>query len=57
MYGMNIMIIFFIWDFYKYETEGGLFLKDEYSTGLNDAHPNKQFAGRIAPLFLNLLLM
>lgn len=51
-YGDNI----FIWDFYKYETEGGLFLKDEYSTGLNDAHPNKQFAGRIAPLFSQFII-
>jgi hypothetical protein len=46
----------FIWDFYSYETEGGLFLKDEYSITPDDSHPNKQFSGRIAPLFAQFII-
>jgi len=41
----------FIWDFYGLETEGELYLKDTYSLGLEDSHPNESFAKRIAPLF------
>lgn len=46
----------YIWDFYKYETEGGLYLKGEYSASTEDSHPNKQFAGRIAPLFAQFII-
>jgi hypothetical protein len=41
----------FIWDFYKYETEGGLYLKEEYASGPDNSHPNRKFSGAIAPLF------
>jgi len=41
----------FIWDFYSYETEGGLYLADKYAAGPEDSHPNVQFAARVAPLF------
>lgn len=41
----------FVWDFYNYETEGELYLKDEYSAGENNSHPNVEFSARIAPLF------
>jgi hypothetical protein len=41
----------FVWDFYELETEGGLYLKPEYAASRNDAHPNSDFAGRVAPLF------
>lgn len=41
----------FIWDFYALETEGGLYLKDSYAAGHDDAHPNAGFARRVAPLF------
>lgn len=41
----------YIWDFYKYETEGGLYLKAEYSAGIDDSHPGKVFSARLAPLF------
>lgn len=41
----------YLWDFYQYETEGGLYLKDEYASGADDSHPNAEFSGRIAPLF------
>lgn len=46
----------YIWDFYKYETDGGLYLKDEYSVSPNDSHPNRQFSGRIAPLFSQYII-
>ncbi|MCD4789905.1 MAG: hypothetical protein K8R37_07895 [Bacteroidales bacterium] len=41
----------FLWDFYELETEGGLFLKDEYARNSDNSHPNAEFAGRVAPLF------
>lgn len=41
----------YIWDFYSFETEGGLYLKDEYSVSKTDSHPTKEFAGKLAPLF------
>jgi hypothetical protein len=46
----------FIWDFYSHETEGGLYFKDEYSISSIDSHPNKQFAGRVAPLFAQYII-
>ena len=46
----------FVWDFYQYETDGGLYLKDEYSTTAFDSHPNRKFAGRIAPIFAQFIL-
>ena len=41
----------YLWDFYNLETEGGQFLKPEYAVGKDDSHPDKSFAGRVAPLF------
>jgi hypothetical protein len=41
----------FLWNFYKLETEGGIYLKDEYAVSQNDSHPNKEFAARVVPLF------
>lgn len=34
----------FVWDFYSMETEGGLYLKNEYAENPNDSHPNKLFS-------------
>ena len=39
----------FVWDFWTLETEGGLYLKPEYSAG--DSHPNSSFATTVAPYF------
>jgi len=39
----------FLWDFYRLETEGDLYLKASYASG--DAHPNEAFSRRVAPLF------
>jgi hypothetical protein len=41
----------FIWDFYKYETEGDLFLSDKNAVSSNNSHPGKEFSGMVAPLF------
>lgn len=41
----------FIWDFYNYETEGGLYLTDSNAHSPDNSHPNVEFSARIAPLF------
>lgn len=41
----------YIWDFYELETEGGLYMRDEYAEGPDDSHPNAVFAQQVAPLF------
>ena len=41
----------YLWDFYELETEGGLYLKEEYARNSNDSHPNIEFAAKVAPLF------
>lgn len=40
----------FLWDFYELETEGGIYLKDEYALGVNNSHPNNIFGERAAQL-------
>lgn len=40
----------FLWDFRELETEGGLYLLDEYAASSTDSHPNSGFAERVAPL-------
>ncbi len=44
----------FVWDFFELETEGGNFLKTDYSSG--DSHPNGSFATAVAPYFVNRLV-
>lgn len=46
----------FIWDFYKYETEGGLYLLDQFAMNSENSHPNVEFSARIAPLFGEFVL-
>lgn len=41
----------FIWDFYKYETEGGLYLTDNNAHSPDNSHPGMGFSARLAPLF------
>ena len=43
----------YIWDFYELETEGGLYLKDDYAVSPGNSHPNKEFSAKVAPLFCN----
>jgi len=40
----------YIWDFYELETEGGFYLRPEYASSTDDAHPTAEFAQRVAPL-------
>lgn len=42
----------YVWDFHALETEGGLYLKDEYAVSNTDSHPNKEFNGKSARLFV-----
>jgi len=46
----------FIWDFYKYETEGKLYLLDKYAEGPANSHPNKYFAAKVSPLFCKFII-
>ena len=46
----------FIWDFYKYETEGGLYLQDKNARSPDDSHPSVEFSARVARLFCNYIL-
>jgi hypothetical protein len=41
----------YIWDFYNYETEGGLYLKDENAFSKRNSHPNASFSAEVASLF------
>ena len=34
----------YLWDLYSLETDGGLYLKNEYAVSPTDSHPNKEFA-------------
>jgi len=33
-----------LWDFRQLQTEGGLYFKQEYASGIKDSHPNEDFA-------------
>lgn len=46
----------FIWDFYNYETEGGLYLAEKNAKAPDNSHPNQAFAARIAPLFSKYII-
>ncbi len=46
----------FIWDFRQIETEGGLYLKTDYSKGANDSHPNLKIAIKAAPLLCTRII-
>jgi hypothetical protein len=41
----------YLWDFYRLETDGELYLKNEYAASPDDSHPNSTFSGKAAPLF------
>lgn len=41
----------FLWDFYGLETEGGLYIKDEFAASKGDSHPSKSFSESMIPLF------
>jgi len=46
----------FLFDFHQLETEGGLYLKDEYAAGSEDSHPGPDFSKRAASLFCSRIV-
>ena len=46
----------FIWDFYKYETEGGLYLSGKNAVSQGNSHPNREFSAHVAPLFSKFVI-
>ena len=41
----------YLWDFYELETEGGLYLKNEYAQSQENSHPDKAFSEKVVPYF------
>jgi hypothetical protein len=41
----------FVWDFYSYETEGGLYLAEQNAVSPDNSHPGIEFSAHVAPLF------
>jgi hypothetical protein len=46
----------FIWDFYKYETEGELYLPDRNASSPDDPHPSVAFSTRVSPVFCKYII-
>jgi len=46
----------FLWDFYQYETEGGLYLSEKHASGKQDSHPSQEFGGLLAPVFSKFII-
>ncbi len=46
----------YVWDFWQLETEGGLFLPDQYAVSSTDSHPNDEFAATVAPMLAQRIL-
>jgi len=45
-----------LWDLYTLETDGGLYLKDEYIRSPGDSHPNDLFASKASELLYNRII-
>jgi hypothetical protein len=46
----------FIWDYYKYQTEGSLYLLDNNAYNPNNSHPNRNFSTKAALLFFKYII-
>ena len=46
----------FIWDFYAYVAQGGLYMSEENAYSKDNSHPNRKFSSRIAPLFAKYII-
>lgn len=46
----------YVWDFYQLETDGGLYLRPEYASGSEDAHPNSTLSEKVTPLLSNRIV-
>ncbi len=46
----------FLWDLYRLQTDGELYLKDSYARAADDSHPNGEFAAKAVQLFFNRIV-
>jgi hypothetical protein len=46
----------FLWDFYKYETEGGLYLLDKNADASDNSHPGRAFSEKLSPVFSRFII-
>ena len=46
----------FLWDFYKYETEGDLYMSEKNAYSPDNSHPGREFSARVAPLFCKYII-
>ncbi len=46
----------YLWDFYKYETAGAIYLQEKYASGPDNSHPNTELSGQLAPLFSQFVI-
>jgi hypothetical protein len=46
----------YVWDFYSYETEGGLYLDERNAVSSENSHPNVEFSKRVAPVFAQFII-
>ncbi len=46
----------YIWDFYKYETEDGLYLAEKNASSPDNCHPGDEFSAGMAPLFARFII-
>lgn len=46
----------YLWDLYNLETEGGLYLRDEYAVSPENSHPNEAFASKSSKLLFNRII-
>lgn len=46
----------FIFDFYKYETEGGLYMLEKNADGPLNSHPGKDFSARVSQVFSKFVI-
>jgi len=45
-----------LWDLYSLQTEGDIYLKDEYAMSSLDSHPNRTFASKAVQLLFNRII-
>jgi hypothetical protein len=46
----------YIWDFYKLQTDGGIYFKDGNAYSTDNSHPNKDFSGFASELLFNRII-
>ncbi|MDJ0764069.1 MAG: hypothetical protein QNJ97_13895 [Myxococcota bacterium] len=46
----------YVWDFWELETQGDIYMKDDFAVSPNDSHPNEQFSETAGELFFNRII-